>query len=154
MNNNQYNNYYQEMVNLLNQYLSNIAVLIVNLYNYHWNVVGPDFFPMHEKLQEYYEELTEIYDEVAERIKQLGGYPVASLNQYEGMAQIKTVASKDYYSKEIITNLIRDFEYMVNITNQLIEIADQANDEVSIVLLGDYGAFFQKQLWMLNANQL
>lgn len=146
------NNYQQNMSNLLNQYLSNTAVLINKIYNYHWNIVGLSFFPMHKKLEEYYEEITDIFDEVAERIKQLEGFPITSLRKYSELAQIKEAESRNYDQREVITNLIRDFEYMSAITNQIIELTEQANDEVTNLLFGEYAKFFEKQLWMLKAH--
>ena len=41
---------------------------------YHWNVEGPDFLQMHEFYERLYTELEEGFDEVAERIRQLGHY--------------------------------------------------------------------------------
>ena len=152
MNNVYQSNYQQNINKLLNQYLANVAVLTNKLYNYHWNVVGLSFFPFHTKLQEYYEETNEMFDEIAERIKQLEGFPVASLRAYNEMAQIKAVESRNYTDREIIIDLVKDFCYMVAITNQIILYASEANDEATVVLFSDYAVFFEKQLWMLKAH--
>ncbi len=152
MNNNLANNYQANMVNLLNNYLSDMAVLTVNLFNYHWNIVGSPFYALHEKFQEYYEETIEMYDEVAERIKQLGGFPITCLRDYCDNAKLKTAPSKDYTLKESVTNLTRDFQYMAAFGNQIVNYASEAKDEATVVLIGDMVMFFEKGGWMLRAT--
>ncbi len=145
-------NYQQEITVLLNEYLSNIAVLTVKLYNFHWNIVGLDFFTTHQKLEEYYQETTDIYDEVGERIKQLGGFPITSLTTYTQISQIKELASKNYKQSEIIMVLINDFSYMIEITNYIIRSANKGLDEATTAIFSEYLVFFEKQLWMLKAH--
>ena len=125
--NNNTNAYQSNMISILNQYLSNIAVMNVKLYNFHWNVVGPFFFGLHPKLQQYFEQTTQMYDQVAERIKMLSGYPITNLPMYEQTSTIKSVESKDYTEKEILQMLIRDFEVLLAMTYETGNLAAQRN---------------------------
>jgi starvation-inducible DNA-binding protein len=152
MNENYINVYQNQIISLLNQYLSNIAVLTNNLYNYHWNIVGPSFFTMHEKFQEYYEETTEMFDVIAELIKQLDGYPIASLSEYNNISQIKPIPSKDYTQIETIKAVINDFEYMIMIGNNLLQYTNQIDNEIISSTINQYNQYFIKQLWMLKAH--
>lgn len=145
-------NYQHQAVKLLNEYLSNIAVLIVKLYNFHWNIVGEDFFATHEKLEAYYKEITNIYDEVGERIKQLSSFPITSLKIYSQIAQIKELESRNYKQREIVLTLIKDFCYMIEITNYIIRFAGKSKDEATVSLFNNYLVFFEKQIWMLRAH--
>ena len=67
-----------QLVELLNKNLANMQVLYVKLHNYHWNVKGINFKPIHEMTEAYYNYFAEQYDEVAERIVQLGGKPLVT----------------------------------------------------------------------------
>ena len=58
----------EKLVKNLNCLLADLNVFYRKLQNYHWNVKGKDFFTMHEKLEEYYDEINEQIDEVAEHI--------------------------------------------------------------------------------------
>lgn len=64
------------LVQNLNELLSDLNVFFRKLQNYHWNVEGMDFFMMHEKLEEYYNEISVSIDEIAEHILILGGQPL------------------------------------------------------------------------------
>ena len=62
-----------EVVNALQQLLSDFQVHYTNLRHLHWFVKGHSFFIMHEKYEELYDDAAEKVDEVAERILQLDG---------------------------------------------------------------------------------
>jgi len=56
-----------------------LSALIVNSHNVrilHWNIVGIDFDPVHEKLGSYYDILTEFVDDIAETCVMLEVPPV------------------------------------------------------------------------------
>ena len=145
-------NYQQQIVPYLNQFLSNIAVFTNKLYNYHWNIVGPDFFPLHLKFQEYYEKGNDEFDIIAERIKQLGGYPITSLAQYSSISGIKEADSKNYGGVEAIKNIVTDYKFIHKMGADIASYASSMGDGVTSGLIGEYLTYIEKQLWMLEAN--
>ena len=58
----------KELEKKLNLYLANQLVDYVKKHNLHWNLKGSNFFALHAKLEELYDEANDILDEVAERI--------------------------------------------------------------------------------------
>ncbi|HXG63403.1 MAG TPA: ferritin-like domain-containing protein, partial [Planctomycetota bacterium] len=64
---------------ILNALLADEAVLYTKTRNYHWNVTGPQFNDLHKFFDEQYGELNEIVDDVAERVRSLGGRPIGTL---------------------------------------------------------------------------
>ena len=66
----------------LNEFLSDLEVMSVKLQNYHWNVQGKGFFITHEKLEEYYDEIREQIDEIAEHILALGHQPLGTMEDF------------------------------------------------------------------------
>ena len=50
------------MIEDLNKLLADLNVFYRKLQNYHWNIKGMDFFIMHEKLEEYYNEINNQID--------------------------------------------------------------------------------------------
>src|SRR5947209_534353 len=61
------------VVDLLNQQVADHYVLLTKTKFYHWNVEGPEFHDIHELLDEHYETLSEMVDEIAEQTLKLGG---------------------------------------------------------------------------------
>ena len=72
----------EKMITQLNEFLSDLEMFNIKLQNYHWNVVGKGFFTTHEKLEEYYNEIREQIDEIAEHILILGYQPVGTMKEF------------------------------------------------------------------------
>lgn len=66
----------------LNQLLANLVVEYHKLQNFHWYIKGKDFFTVHAKLEELYDNINGAVDEVAEYILMIDGSPVASLKDF------------------------------------------------------------------------
>ncbi len=146
------NNYNNNSVDVLNQYLSNLKVLNNNLYNLHFNLVGPNFFTLHLKMQEYYEKVGEMYDSVAERIKMIGGFPITSLVEYEKNSTIKSMVSQDFTEKQALSVLENDFSFMINYSYDVSKYFSSINDHTTSGIISSNISFFEKQLWMIKAS--
>ena len=58
----------EEIIKSLNEFLSDLEIFNVKLQNYHWNVIGKEFFITHGKLEEYYDEIREQIESIQDRI--------------------------------------------------------------------------------------
>lgn len=141
-----------DLSDILNEYLANLKVLNNNLYNLHFNVVGGGFFGIHAKLQEYYEKVALMYDEVAERIKMLGKYPITSLYEFENTSTIKSMKGQDYTIKQTLEIVTNDFNFMLDFSKAIYTYANEMDDVYTADLMTDYIKFFEKQLWMLRSS--
>ena len=72
----------ENVVKDLNDFLSDLNIFYRKLQNYHWNVCGKDFFVLHSKLEEYYDEVNKQIDEIAEHILMLGEQPLGTMQDY------------------------------------------------------------------------
>ena len=71
----------KEVIELLNKQVAEWTVLFTKLHNYHWYVKGPNFFSLHEKFEELYNEASVYIDDIAERILAIDGNPIATLQE-------------------------------------------------------------------------
>ena len=53
----------------LNEVLADLHILYVKARNYHWNIVGDQFFGLHAEFEKLYDDLSEDIDAVAERTR-------------------------------------------------------------------------------------
>lgn len=135
----------------LNLYLSNLFVLYAKLHNFHWNVIGYNFFEMHERLGELYEYVGEQIDLIAERILQLDGKPVASLCEAIKISNIEEVPSINYSSEYIAKSVVDDFIKVVKQLRNLSEIVSDNKDEVTLGLIVEALSTYEKNIWMFRA---
>lgn len=64
-----------EMAGVLQDRLVSLVDLTLTLKHIHWNVVGPSFIAVHEMLDPQYEGVSQMVDDLAERIATLGAVP-------------------------------------------------------------------------------
>lgn len=140
------------MVGKLNVYLADLNVLYHKLQNFHWYIKGKDFFIVHTKLEEYYDNIKESIDEIAEHILMIGGKPEATLESYLRLAKIKEATAEEIYSDKIFEVVIADFEYLLDSVVSIKKEADETSDYLTSALMDDYIKNFTKNLWMLKQS--
>ncbi len=134
----------------LNQLLCDLEVFSVKLQNYHWNVTGKGFFLTHEKLEEYYEEIREQLDEVAEHIAIKGSEPFGRMEDFLKNARIMEAKNEKIKSLDIIKNVVKDLEILKNDVELIKKEADEENDYATSTLMDEYLQDYSKRIWMLN----
>ena len=77
------------LIDKLNDLLSNYQLFYQNLRGLHWNIKGKEFFELHLKFEELYDDAILKVDEIAERILTLEGEPLHTFSDYLQTAEIK-----------------------------------------------------------------
>ena len=140
----------EEVVKVLNQQVANWTVAFTKLHNFHWYVKGPNFFSLHTKFEELYDEASQYIDDLAERILAVNGNPVATLKESLELSIIEE-AGKDYTAEQMVEELSNDFD---NISKQLvnaIEVASDAEDDVTEDMFIGMQTDIDKHNWMLKS---
>lgn len=134
----------------LNVLLADYHLYYQKLRNFHWNVIGKNFFDLHEKFEELYDEAKLKVDEIAERILTLRHTPTSNLSDYLKFSNIKE-SKADLTDYEMIETLLEDHGTLLKQMRSVVEIADKAGDEGTIDLIGAYIRELEKTSWMLDA---
>jgi|SRR5690554_896243 len=140
----------KNLVKNLNKEVANFGVLYTKLHSFHWLVTGKQFYRLHQIFEDLYDEVTEHFDAVAERILQLDAVPVATLKEFLELATVKEATGKEN-ADEMIQATVDD---LVLVDKELQEITKQSqelDDEVTADLLIGISASFQKHVWLLKA---
>lgn len=140
----------QTAKDILGQEVANYGVLFVKLHNYHWYVSGPHFFTYHEKLEELYNLVAVLYDEVAERLLMQGGKPVATMKEYLEMATVQE-GDSTLSTKEMIEDIINDFRNISKEMKTAIENFTDEDDTIEDTLVGHLEQL-EKEIWMLEST--
>ena len=72
----------KELASMLNQLLADYQLFYQNLRGFHWNIKGKEFFELHLKFEEFYDDAVIKIDEIAERILTLEGEPLHTFSDY------------------------------------------------------------------------
>ena len=134
----------------MNQYVADLAVLNVKFHNLHWNVVGERFEQVHVHLEALYDDLFEKFDEVAERIKMLGEFPKASIKEYLEISKVEELPNEDVAIKRVFEIVKEEVSYLKELATSIRLEADGNDDFVTVGLMEDHIAAYDKELYFIN----
>ncbi|UAM99540.1 DNA starvation/stationary phase protection protein [Polaribacter litorisediminis] len=137
------------VVTELNVLLANYQVYYQKLRNFHWNILGKNFFDLHSKFKEMYHDTRIKIDEVAERIITLKYHPISKLSDYLEVSKIKE-SSPLLSDKEMVENIIGDHKILLEQLGKVINRAEKATDQGTVDLIRPYVRRLEKSTWMLN----
>lgn len=140
----------QEIVVQLNDLLANYSVFYQNTRGYHWNIKGENFFQLHLKFEELYNNLILKIDEIAERILTLGGSPSHQFSFYLSNSKIAE-SSKVSDGRTAIAEILDAFEKLLVKQRRILELAGDTADEGTNALMSDYIREQEKLVWMYSA---
>ncbi|MBJ6360472.1 Dps family protein [Paenibacillus sp. GCM10012307] len=135
---------------VLNRQIASWSVLYVKLHHYHWYVNGPQFFTLHAKFQELYEEAALHVDELAERLLALQGKPLARMSEYLAAASVEE-AKNGQTAEQMVDTLIQDYTVLIAELKEGMAAAQEQNDETTADLLLAIHTGLEKHVWMLKA---
>ena len=134
----------------LNILLADYHLYYQKLRNFHWNIVGKNFFDLHIKFEELYEDAKIKIDEIAERILTLRFHPVSNFSEYLSISNLnECTANKSDVA--MVKMLLEDHTSIILQLRKVMEKAIEAADEGTIDLIGTYVAQLEKVSWMLDA---
>ncbi|WP_411767504.1 Dps family protein [Winogradskyella sp. A3E31] len=134
----------------LNALLANYHIYYQNLRNFHWNVLGENFFELHQKFEDLYSDARVKIDEIAERILTLRYHPMSNLSEYLKISEIKEVKSH-MSDKEMVLTTLENHKILLQKMGSVVEKASEIKDEGTIDLIGAYIRELEKASWMLDA---
>ena len=134
----------------LNELLANYSIFYQNTRGYHWNIKGSNFFELHLKFEELYNDLLLKIDEIAERILTLGYAPNHKYSDYKIVSKI---AESNQVSDGIkaIEDILKSFKITITLQREILSLATDAEDEGTNALMSDYIRAQEKLVWMYSA---
>lgn len=139
-----------QLSDALNKQIANWSVLYTKLHNFHWYVKGDQFFTLHTKFEEFYNEAGLHVDEFAERLLSIGGMPVATM---KGCLEVSSLneATGEETAEEMVKSVISDFSQIIGELKEGMSLAGEANDETTGDMLLAVHSTLEKHVWMLTA---
>ncbi len=131
--------------------LATSYLLMIKTHNYHWNVVGANFKPLHELFQLQYEELFTATDELAERIRALGAKVNGTIENFSDKSLVKKI-DNSLTDKAMVADLIVDNEALIKVLKEGVKVAQGAEDEVTAGMLINRIQIHEKTVWMLQSS--
>lgn len=140
----------KELADKLDELLANYSVFYQNTRGYHWNIKGDDFFELHVKFEELYNDLLVKIDEVAERILTLDHSPN---HRYSGYIEKSEIEESNQVSdgKTAVREILNAFKLIITLQRDILELSDEVGDEGTNALMSDYIREQEKEVWMYSS---
>ncbi|MDX1476674.1 MAG: DNA starvation/stationary phase protection protein [Saprospiraceae bacterium] len=135
---------------LLNELLASYQVYYNNLRNFHWNIAGENFFDLHAKFEELYQDARVKIDEIAERVLTLRYRPVSRMSDYMDMSKVEDAQYLDS-DRDMVQTILNNHMILIGQMRQVLAEAADADDEGTIDMIGSFLKDLEKRSWMLDA---
>jgi starvation-inducible DNA-binding protein len=120
------------------------------LRNFHWNVKGPDFFDVHEKFEDQYNDAKVAIDDIAERIRVFGQTPLSTFKDYLETSTIKE-SRTDLTAMEMVNEIKNDYSLLLEQMFQVVEVALEYGDSGTEDMVKGFIKNIEKNHWMMSA---
>jgi starvation-inducible DNA-binding protein len=133
----------------LNALLADVFALYIKSKNFHWHMSGPHFRDFHLMLDEHADQLFAMTDEIAERVRKIGGTTIRSIGQIAKLQSILDNEADFVAPLAMLDELYKD-EKMVELRMRSAhELCGQAGDVATASLLENWIDQSQRRSWFL-----
>ncbi|RJF63565.1 Dps family protein [Rhodopseudomonas palustris] len=133
----------------LNTLLADAFALYLKTKNFHWHISGRHFRDYHLMLDEQSDQIFATTDELAERVRKVGGVTLKSIGQIAKLQTIKD-NDEDYVPpREMLRELMNDNKKMAAAMRKAHEIVDDCKDAATAGLLENFIDETEKRTWFL-----
>ena len=133
----------------LNVLLADVFALYLKTKNFHWHVSGPHFRDYHLLLDEQGDQVFAMTDDIAERVRKLGGTTIRSIGH---IARLKHVADNDagyVEPHDMLSELREDNQALMSRMIEIHDLCGDTNDVATASVLENWIDETQRRIWFL-----
>lgn len=138
-----------EISEQLNAILATTFALYLKTKNFHWHVSGPHFRDYHLLLDEQGEQIFASTDDIAERVRKIGGTTLRSISQISELQSIKDNNADFVPAQEMLRELMNDNKFVAASMREAHEVAEKHEDAATAGLLETFIDTAERRTWFL-----
>lgn len=133
----------------LNTLLADAFALYLKTKNFHWHISGRHFRDYHLMLDEQSDQIFATTDQLAERVRKVGGVTLKSISQISKLQTIQD-NNEDYVPpREMLRELMNDNKKVAAAMRKAHEIVDDCKDAATAGLLENFIDETERRTWFL-----
>jgi starvation-inducible DNA-binding protein len=133
----------------LNTLLADTFALYLKTKNFHWHISGRHFRDYHLLLDEQSEQIFAATDELAERVRKLGGTTLRSIGQIGKMQTIQDNNENYVPPRQMLRELMEDNKHMAAAMRKAHKLCDDHEDSGTAGLLETFIDQTERRTWFL-----
>ena len=140
----------EAVVKAVNPLIADSIALFVKVKNFHWHLSGPHFRDYHLLFDEQAETILGSVDDLAERVRRIGGTTIRSISHIGELQTIQDDNDELVPWDGMIHRLLDDNRQMAEAQRAAIEVCEDNRDTPTGNILQDILNETEKRIWFLN----
>lgn len=133
----------------LNALLADVFALYMKTKNFHWHVSGPHFRDYHLLFDEQAEQIFDMTDEIAERVRKIGGLTLRSVGNIARLQRIPDNDADYVEPSDMLAELREDNQALIASMRQVHDLCDSENDVATASKLEEWIDESERRVWFL-----
>ena len=133
----------------ITEILADSFALYVKTKNFHWHVSGPHFRDYHLLLDEQADQIFATTDELAERIRKIGGTTLRSIGQIAEITSIEDNNEEYVAPGDMLRELLSDHKSVIAKMRSAHELCDKHDDVGTAAQLEEFIDGAERRCWFL-----
>ena len=133
----------------LNALLADMFALYVKTKNFHWHVSGPHFRDYHLLLDEQAEQIFATTDDIAERVRKLGGTTLRSIGHIGRLQRVLDNDAEYVTPPDMLAELRDDNQQLLTRLRETHGLCDEHGDVATASLLENWVDEAERRNWFL-----
>lgn len=129
--------------------LADVFALYLKTKNFHWHMSGPHFRDYHLLLDEQSEQIFAMIDDMAERVRKIGGTTLRSIGQISRQQRILDNDADFVAPDDMLAELRDDNKQLVDSLRELHDLTDEAGDAATTSLIENWIDEGERRVWFL-----
>ena len=138
-----------EVSEALNGILADSFALYLKTKNFHWHISGPHFRDYHLMLDEHAEAIFATTDELAERVRKIGGTTLRSIGQISKLQSIEDNNEDFVDPADMLRELMADNKAVAAAMRKAHKVCDDHDDVASASILENFIDATERRTWFL-----
>jgi starvation-inducible DNA-binding protein len=139
----------EEISASLRELLADVFALYVKTKNFHWHMVGPHFRDYHLMLDDHGDQIFAMTDDVAERIRKLGGVALRSIGDIARTQRLQDSDEASLAPEAMLKQLLSDNQELTKYLRATHEVCDQHGDVATASLIENWIDETERRSWFL-----
>ena len=139
----------KDIAGALNAVLADTFALFMKTKNFHWHVSGPHFRDYHLLFDEQAAEILGSTDEIAERVRKVGGNTLRSIGDIARQQRLADNDAEYVEPHDMLAELREDNQRLVASMREVHDVCEEHNDVATTSLLENYIDEAERRAWFL-----
>jgi starvation-inducible DNA-binding protein len=139
----------RDIAGALNAMLADMFALYLKTKNFHWHVSGPHFRDYHLLLDEQAEQIFATTDDIAERVRKIGGTTLRSIGHIGRLQRVLDNDAEYVTPLDMLAELREDNKQLVARLRETHDLCDEHGDVATTSLIENWIDEAERRTWFL-----